>query len=162
MKLRILYDTVSGAVLAAEAVGSRRRETETGLEFGGTLVHGPVQHLASATVDSPVADPIGWRYDGQKLMPPPQEPSPASERMPPPNAVTMRQARLALLAAGLLDDVEAAIAAIPDETQRRAVQIEWEYAQEVRRDSSLVQQLAARLELSDAQIDALFEQASRL
>lgn len=46
-----------------------------------------------------------------------------------PQSVTMRQARLALLGAGLLDDVNSAIAAIPDPVQRKAAEIEWEYAQ---------------------------------
>ncbi|MCS6809748.1 MAG: hypothetical protein NZ694_00555 [Tepidimonas sp.] len=82
--------------------------------------------------------------------------------IPPPQSVTMRQARLALLAAGLMDDVEATIDAIPDETQRRAAQIEWEYAQEVQRSSPWVQQLAAGLGLTDEQLDQLFEQASQL
>ena len=47
----------------------------------------------------------------------------------------MRQARLALLQAGLLDQVETALASIPDEVQRKAAQIEWEYATTVDRGS---------------------------
>lgn len=74
-----------------------------------------------------------------------------------PRTVTMRQARLALLAAGLLDDVEAAIAAGP-----RAAQIEWEYAQEVARDYGLVLQLAPALGLTDRQLDDLFVAAASL
>lgn len=85
---------------------------------------------------------------------------------PPPiikvTRVTMRQARLALLGAGLLDDIEAALAAIPDAAQRRAAQIEWEYSSEVQRDRAWVQQVAAGLGLSDEQLDALFEQAAAL
>lgn len=76
-----------------------------------------------------------------------------------PTSVTMRQARLALLAAGLLDDIEAALAAIPDETDRRTAQIEWEYAQDVVRDSPWVQQLAAALGLDAAMLDELFVMA---
>ena len=74
-----------------------------------------------------------------------------------PRVVTMRQARLALLAAGLLDSVSTAIAAAGT-----AAQIEWEYAQEVRRDSGLVPAMAGALGLTDAQIDALFMAASEL
>lgn len=81
---------------------------------------------------------------------------------PVPQSVTMRQARLALLGAGLLDDVDAAIAAIPDETQRRAAQIEWEYANTVERKSAFVQQLAVGLGLSAEQMDDLFVQAAAL
>ena len=90
-------------------------------------------------------------------------PEPADPIIPAvPQSVTMRQARLALLHAGLLDDVDAAIAAIPDETQRKAAQIEWEYANTVERQSAFVQQLAAGLGLSAEQMDDLFVQAAAL
>lgn len=81
---------------------------------------------------------------------------------PPTTQVTMRQARLALLGAGLLDDVHAAIAAIADPTQRKTAEIEWEYAQTVDRGSSFTQQLAAGLGLTAEQLDALFTQAAAL
>ncbi len=81
---------------------------------------------------------------------------------PPIGSVTMRQARLALLGAGLLDDVDAAIAAIPDATQRRAAEIEWEYAQTVDRDSPFTQQLAGGLGITPEQMDQLFTQAAAL
>lgn len=87
------------------------------------------------------------------------EPPPAVEV---PQSVTMRQARLALLGAELLDDVDAAIAAIPDATQRRAAQIEWEYAQTVDRTSAFTLQLAAGLGLTNTQLDDLFTQAAAL
>lgn len=74
-----------------------------------------------------------------------------------PRVVSMRQARLALLAAGLLDDVEAAIAAGP-----QAARIEWEYATEVQRDYGLVLQLAPALGLTDRQLDDLFVAAASL
>ena len=90
--------------------------------------------------------------DGQVVLPPP----------PPVTTVTMRQARLALLRAGLLDNVDAAIAAIPDETQRRAAQIEWEYASIVERNSALIQQLAPALGMTEAQMDELFATAAGL
>lgn len=74
-----------------------------------------------------------------------------------PVVVSMRQARLALLAAGLLDDVEAAIAAGP-----QAARIEWEYATEVQRGYGLVLQLAPVLGLTDRQLDDLFVAAASL
>lgn len=79
-----------------------------------------------------------------------------------PASVTMRQARLALLGAGLLDDVDAAIAAIPDATVRRAAQIEWEFSNEVQRHNSFTAMLGAGLGLTAEQIDALFIQAVTL
>lgn len=72
-----------------------------------------------------------------------------------PAIVSMRQARLALLSAGLLANVDAAIAALPS-PQREAAQIDWEYATEVRRASPLIAALGPALGLTDAQIDALF------
>ena len=88
---------------------------------------------------------------------PPPAPTPA----PAPSAVTMRQARLALLGAGLLDAVESALNDMPEKTpeqvaQKKAARIEWEYAQTVQRDKGLTVTLAASLGMKDEQIDALF------
>jgi hypothetical protein len=74
----------------------------------------------------------------------------------------MRQARLALLAADLLDGVDAAIQAIPDAMQRRAAKIEWEYASTVERDGPFTQQLAAGLGLDGPALDNLFTLAGGL
>lgn len=78
-----------------------------------------------------------------------------------PAIVTMRQARLALLGAGLLQQVDLAIDALP-EPQRSAARIEWDYSSEVHRDRAFVQQLGQALGLSDEQLDALFIQAAAL
>lgn len=78
-----------------------------------------------------------------------------------PKSVTMRQARLALLQAGLLGNVQTAIDSLAS-PQKEAAQIEWEYAQEVQRDKELVALLAPVLGLDDAQLDALFVLASTL
>lgn len=75
-----------------------------------------------------------------------------------PAAVTMRQARLALMNAGLLSQINAAIAALPS-PQKEAVEIEWEYSQEVQRRNGLVATLGPILGLSESAIDALFLQA---
>ena len=78
-----------------------------------------------------------------------------------PRVVTMRQARLALLGAGLLAGVDAAIAALPSPT-REAARIEWEYAATVERGSALVTTLGGALDLDDAALDALFAAAAAL
>ena len=78
-----------------------------------------------------------------------------------PTEVTMRQARLALLAAGKLAGVEAAIASMP-EPQRTAASIEWEYSNALQRSNPFVAQLGAALGLDDAEIDALFVEAAKL
>lgn len=78
-----------------------------------------------------------------------------------PQVVTMRQARLALLAAGMLPTVEAAISALPD-PPRTAARIEWDYSNEVHRDKPFVQMLGEALGLSAAQLDNLFIEAAKL
>ena len=80
---------------------------------------------------------------------------------PVPASVTMRQARLALLNAGLLGLVDAAIASMPG-PQKEAALIEWEYAATVERGSALIDQLAPALGLSSEQMDALFRAAASL
>ena len=82
-------------------------------------------------------------------------------RDPTPKVISMRQARLALLHAGLLAGAVAAIAAMPD-VAGDAARIEWEYAQEVRRDSPLLPGMMASLGLTDAQVDDLFMTAAAL
>lgn len=78
-----------------------------------------------------------------------------------PQSITMRQARLALLAAGLLSQIEAAIDDMV-EPDRSAARIEWEYAQEMRRDHALIANLAIVMGLSGQQIDDLFIAAAGL
>lgn len=78
-----------------------------------------------------------------------------------PASVTMRQARLALHAAGLLGQVEAAIEALP-ELNRTEVRIEWDYASEVHRASKFVTLLGAALELDKQSLDDLFLKAREL
>ena len=78
-----------------------------------------------------------------------------------PAEVTMRQARLALHAAGKLTAVNAAINALPDPTKTAAL-IEWEYSSTVRRDSRFVALLGPALGLDAAVLDALFIAAAKL
>lgn len=101
-------------------------------------------------------------HKGWRLMTPEEVAEADAPKPVVPQAVTMRQARLALLMVGLLDNVEAAIAAIPDTTMRRAAEIEWEYATEVQRNSPLTAQLGPNLGLTNAQIDELFIAGSTL
>lgn len=89
-------------------------------------------------------------------------PEPADPVVPAvPQIVTMRQARLALLGAGLLAKVDAAIDALP-EPQKSAARIEWDYSSEVHRSRAFVQQLGHALGLTDEQLDDLFTQAATL
>lgn len=92
-----------------------------------------------------------WTYNGTSFVPPPQP----VEIIP--SVVSMRQARLVLLQAGLLATVDAAISA-----GGQADQITWEYATEVDRNSALVSNMAAALNLSSQQLDDLFTLAASL
>lgn len=78
-----------------------------------------------------------------------------------PDEVTMRQARLALLGAGLLDTAQAVIDALP-QPQRRQAQIEWEYALSVRRDHPLIALMISEGLATAAQVDGLFVAAAVL
>ena len=74
-----------------------------------------------------------------------------------PQSITIRQARLALLGAGLLDTVNAGMAGMG-----QSAQIEWEFASEVQRSNPLIGAMAAALGMTDAQLDDLFTLGSTL
>lgn len=95
----------------------------------------------------------GWTFSDGAFVAPVLEAAPIA-------AVTMRQARLALLAAGKLGQIDAAIDSLPS-PQKEAARIEWEYSQEVHRQKPLVLDLAPLLGLDDAALDALFVAASK-
>ena len=84
------------------------------------------------------------------------DPAPTPEPTTP-TVVSMRQARLALLQAGLLATVDAAVAAGGD-----ADKITWEYATEVDRNSPLVTNMALALNLTEQDLDNLFTLAATL
>ena len=78
-----------------------------------------------------------------------------------PQRVTARQAQLALLDAGLLDDVDAIIEVLPANV-RAHVRIEWDRATHVERGSTVTQMVATALGLTATQIDELFVAAAGL
>lgn len=69
------------------------------------------------------------------------------------------QARVALLQAGLLDTVQNTIDALPTDAPAR---IAWEYATVIRRDSEFINAVGTMLNLSDEQIDNLFNDARQI
>ena len=74
-----------------------------------------------------------------------------------PQSVTLRQARLQLLAIGKLGDVETAIATMGD-----ASKITWEFSSMVERNHPLVAPMQTLLGYTDTQMDDLFVAASQL
>ena len=119
----------------------------------------PAEWMELTDVAPPEFDPATagcfWRGDHWEIVPG-EVPSD-----PVPKVVSMRQARLALLGAGLLAQVNTAVANMPG-TEGDAARIEWEYAQEVRRDSPLVAGLSAALGLTDETLDNLYKVAAGL
>jgi hypothetical protein len=79
-----------------------------------------------------------------------------------PDSVTAVQIRLWLVAHGItLEQVDAAIAALPDET-REATRIEWEYSTTVHRSHGMLVAMAASFGMDAAAIDAAFVEAAGL
>lgn len=109
-------------------------------------------------VDAQLGGQIGDIYDEEKgtFTSPPEDPAVV------PASVTRRQARQALLLAGLLDEVQPAISAIKDPVQRAMAQIEWDDSQEFERDRPLVQQIGVAIGLDALGLDDLFVNAARL
>lgn len=81
---------------------------------------------------------------------------------PVPSSVTRRQARQALLLAGLLSQVQPAIDAIPNAATRAMVAIEWADSLYFERDRPALIGLATALGMTSAQLDQLFITASKL
>lgn len=98
---------------------------------------------------------VGWTYAAGVFTAPPPLPPPI------PQSVTMRQARLALLAHGQLDNVAAAINSLPEPAKSQA-QIEWEYSNALERANAFVATLGTALGLNASALDALFVEAAQL
>lgn len=109
-------------------------------------------------IEAPPPAAIGHTYDGQAFTAPVVSEAEARALIPP---VTRRQARLALLEAGLLSGVETALAALPS-PQKEAAQIEWADAAVFERDHTLIASMTQALGLTEAQVDDLFRAAASL
>lgn len=92
-----------------------------------------------------------WEEDGNTIAPYSEPP------MPPAISMSARQFKLQLLAAGLLDTVDAWIA-----SQSRAVQIAFEYSGSFVRDEPMMAAGFKAMGFTDPQIDAFFEAAAAL
>jgi len=73
-----------------------------------------------------------------------------------PTMLTPRQARLALLAVGLLDEVETLLA------NDKAMQIWWEYSLDIQRNHEHIVAMGGALGLTETQLDDLFIDGAKL
>jgi hypothetical protein len=76
---------------------------------------------------------------------------------PVPDSVSPLQMRRALLAQGLLDDVQAFVEASPLD-----VRLAWEYAIQIDRDNELISAAATAIGATDEEVDDLFRLAASL
>jgi len=92
---------------------------------------------------------IGWEYINGELI----EPTPTIEV---PQMLTPRQARLALIAVGLLDEVDTLLAG------NKAMQIWWEYSLDIQRNHEHIVTMGGALGLAETQLDDLFIEGAKL
>ena len=117
-------------------------------DINGNIIRYQDFELA-APILSPAKGLVWVRED-----PPIPQPGP----LPVPQSVTVAQARLALLNAGLLTSTNAIIAIMPG-VEGDAARIKWEYSANIRRDDPLVAALANALNLTNTQVDDVFKAA---
>lgn len=133
------YAIIEGGVVANMALAAKALESNWVLATSGVA--------------------IGWLYDGSAFIPPP---TPEPEPDPVPHSCTRRQGLLALLAYGhRRADIEALIAAIPDEMEHEAALIEYEAAT-WERSNPFLQQMWTALGGEPEQLDEVFRMAAAL
>ncbi|MDR2188947.1 MAG: hypothetical protein LBE62_13055 [Azonexus sp.] len=161
------YNIPGDAVLAAPPetpAGSVARWTGSAWEIIADHRRDTLYRVAGGQTYSIGADVQGQHYNGLGPIPawlsetPPELPAPAPVI---PAAITPRQARLALLSAGLYEQVQTVFAAQSGATGE-AARIEWEFATAIERANPLIAGLAAELGLTEADLDNLFITAQSL
>lgn len=100
---------------------------------------------------------IGDLWDGVKFTTPIPDPAVALREKREKMVVTPWQISKALLAVGLLDDIEAAVAGAD-----RVVQLGWMRAQEFKRLDPLVVGLGQAIGKTETELDSIFELAASL
>jgi hypothetical protein len=80
-----------------------------------------------------------------------------------PQELTPRQLRLQLIDEGIVSaQIEAILNSIPDATAKEKALVEWEYALVIKRNHPLIVTLGQALGKTDAEIDILFLNASKI
>lgn len=113
-------------------------------------------HRDMIWVECTQATQVGWVYDGTSL----QEPEPQQPEAP--KSCTPAQGLVALFALKSIteDNVLAAIGQIPDPVQQYTARIGYQRATTWERNSPTMQAMAQLLQLSDEDLDALFNYAA--
>lgn len=115
------------------------------------------QYVTQNEIEDPLQETVGWTVHDMTA----EEIADFLAYWRSNAAVTMRQARLALLQQGYLSLIEDAINLIP-EPDKSKVRTEWEYSAVVERGSVWVAIMQPALGLSDEQMDDLFKLAGTL
>ena len=79
-----------------------------------------------------------------------------------PESITKRQAKQQLLLDGKLGQVQEVIDSIPDETERMMAQLYWDDSTEFERNHPTLVELGTALGLTEAELDMMFINASKL
>ena len=79
-----------------------------------------------------------------------------------PESITKRQAKQQLLLDGKLDQVQEVIDSITDETERMMAQLYWYESTEFERSHPTLTEIGAALGLTEAELDMMFINASKL
>lgn len=134
------------------------RKAETSEDIPAEVLHHRADVRAKAAISVAALEALSSLEDLMSYLAPAEETAePVIETDYVPPVVSARQCRLVLAAQGLLSAVEAAVAASPE-----LVQIEWEFASYVSRNSALVSSLGGSLGLTEEQLDDMFKTAATL
>lgn len=158
-----LHDEIRRALWESSSIVLESPITDAALAEAGVF---PLTSLPPRVQPGEIAVPESIAYiDGEwvqlwKVRGATQEEQ-AAQKPLVPHEVTMRQARLALHAIGVLPHVAPAIEALDGE-EREVARIEWEFSSTVVRDRPLVAMLGQALGLDSDALDQLFITAAGL
>ena len=118
--------------------------------------------------DETFAQSQGWVVSGTAKIGDTYDPStgdftsPPTQSTPPIASITRRQGKQQLVISNLDDQVDIAINNIQDSKERKLTRIWYDDADTWERDNAQLQSLAQALNLTDEQVDDLFQAASQL
>lgn len=115
----------------------------------------PAGHLSFASFGELDA----WKKQNEALRPENRRPAAPA---PVPPEVLLWKLREVLAIKGLLSQVEAVIAAIPDANKRAVAKNRFEYKETIERNHALTVQLVAAIGLTSKQADEIFQAAESL